>query len=218
MFSSLFTFRGQVAAILVVSLGISSWGCSKQDEISTYEEPETSTSKSGQNTTARPATMPRAPEKPVCETPEGWSPGQVGGMRKAAYVVEKGDKKVEITVIDLAAMAGALLAGTVEGVGEGLAGKNVTNYYGWGGVSSVVDGDLWEYAAGRGIANAAGEWSNYIRDRADLMVPHVKVLSGRSATAWLILMTSETVRTLAWARTSKTRASISRAVITWDGA
>jgi hypothetical protein len=36
-------------------------------------------------------------------------PGTVGGMRKAAFVVQDGERKVEITAIDLAARAGALL-------------------------------------------------------------------------------------------------------------
>lgn len=47
--------------------------------------------------------------KVTFETPDGWLQGRVGGMRKAAFRVEDGERKVEITVIDLAAQAGALL-------------------------------------------------------------------------------------------------------------
>ncbi|MCO6457912.1 MAG: hypothetical protein J5I93_21625 [Pirellulaceae bacterium] len=42
-------------------------------------------------------------------TPEGWEPGRVGGIRKAAFVVRDGQQQVEITAIDLAAAAGELL-------------------------------------------------------------------------------------------------------------
>ena len=43
------------------------------------------------------------------ETPKGWKPQPIGGMRKAAFTVENDDQKAEMTVIDLAAAAGALL-------------------------------------------------------------------------------------------------------------
>lgn len=43
------------------------------------------------------------------DTPEGWAPGEVNRMRKAAFVVQDGERKVEITAIDLDASAGALL-------------------------------------------------------------------------------------------------------------
>lgn len=41
--------------------------------------------------------------------PEGWSEGEVRGMRKAAFTVVDGEQAVEITVIDLVAEAGELL-------------------------------------------------------------------------------------------------------------
>jgi hypothetical protein len=43
------------------------------------------------------------------ETPEGWMPAQATGMRKAAFLVRDGNKFAEVTVIDLAGSAGALL-------------------------------------------------------------------------------------------------------------
>lgn len=43
------------------------------------------------------------------DTPEGWQPGKVGGMRKAAFTVSEGDRSAEITVIDLAGEAGERL-------------------------------------------------------------------------------------------------------------
>jgi hypothetical protein len=46
----------------------------------------------------------------VYDTPKGWVPGKAGGMRKAAFVVQDGDRKVEVTAIDLPPHAGDLLA------------------------------------------------------------------------------------------------------------
>jgi hypothetical protein len=44
------------------------------------------------------------------DAPKGWSPGRVNDMRKAAFEVKEGDQKLDITVIDLEAAAGDLLA------------------------------------------------------------------------------------------------------------
>lgn len=44
------------------------------------------------------------------DAPKGWSPGRVNDMRKAAFEVKDGEQKLDITVIDLEAAAGDLLA------------------------------------------------------------------------------------------------------------
>jgi len=100
-------------------------------------------------------------------------------------VGEDGIRGMEGILIDPIgkAMAGALLAGTVEGVGEGLAQRNTTFYYGSNGITAVNNGDLWDYAAGHGVSKAAEKWSDFIEEREKMMVPHVRVLSGRSGTA-----------------------------------
>jgi len=49
----------------------------------------------------RPSVEKSAPPQLVFAAPEGWSPGKSGGMRKAAFEVVEGDRRVEITVIDL---------------------------------------------------------------------------------------------------------------------
>ncbi len=41
------------------------------------------------------------------DTPEGWQPGRVSAMRKAAFLVADGDRQAEFTVIDLPASGGA---------------------------------------------------------------------------------------------------------------
>jgi hypothetical protein len=42
-------------------------------------------------------------------TPDGWKPGKVGGLRKAAFAITAGGEKAEVTAIDLASGAGAVL-------------------------------------------------------------------------------------------------------------
>ncbi len=103
------TPRVSVVAVLSALLALTMAACTRQDEISTYEEPETPGASSTRNMPAKNATMPPVAQRLAYETPEGWSPGQAGGMRKAAFTVEKDGKKVDITVIDLSATAGALL-------------------------------------------------------------------------------------------------------------
>jgi hypothetical protein len=88
-------------------------GCQKSDEITHYTTPK-----------VRPFT-PALPESPAplggmrqdtestalrYDTPEGWGPGTVNQMRKAAFEVTDGAQHVEITVIDLSEGAGTLLS------------------------------------------------------------------------------------------------------------
>lgn len=59
---------------------------------------------------ASPQTGAEASASPLTfDPPESWQAGKVGGMRKAAFTVDDGDKHVEITAIDLAETAGDLL-------------------------------------------------------------------------------------------------------------
>ena len=50
------------------------------------------------------------PELLTFTEPASWEPGRMSSMRKAAFVAKDGDASVEITVIDLAASAGDLMA------------------------------------------------------------------------------------------------------------
>lgn len=58
--------------------------------------------------TREPATSAAAPLKSTA--PAGWKEGRVGGMRKAAFDIQDGDQKAEVTVIDLPVEAGDRLA------------------------------------------------------------------------------------------------------------
>jgi hypothetical protein len=64
-----------------------------------------------------PELPPDHPEKPPADapaeltfkTPDGWQPGKLNAMRKAAFVVTDGSEKIEITVVALPPFAGDLL-------------------------------------------------------------------------------------------------------------
>ena len=81
-------------------------------------------------------------------------------------------------------LAGGLAVGTAGGVGQALSQSNVTTGINNAGIfNSAVTGDQAEFALGRGLSNTANIWQDYVQERAKLLVPHVKVLSGREATA-----------------------------------
>ncbi|MCO6432482.1 MAG: hypothetical protein J5J00_16635 [Deltaproteobacteria bacterium] len=83
-----------------------------------------------------------------------------------------------------AAIAGGVMTGTLAGIGEGIAANNTTvtsNVY--GGTTSYVSGDIASYAAGTGISRGAETWEEIIKERLNLLVPVVQVLSNREATA-----------------------------------
>ena len=81
-------------------------------------------------------------------------------------------------------LMGALVAGTVEGAGQATAQSQTTNFTTDEGTTfSYIDGDTLDYALGRGIGKAGSRWGSIIDERAKQLIPHVKVLSGRSATA-----------------------------------
>lgn len=87
-------------------------GCASKDEPRRYQEPQEKTAESAPDMGTRAPMTPRPSGGPtlVYATPKGWVSGNVGGMRKAAFVVQDGDRKVEVTAIDLAAQSGTLLA------------------------------------------------------------------------------------------------------------
>lgn len=82
-------------------------------------------------------------------------------------------------------LAGAAIAGTIEGVGEGLSSSQTSleqnNNGGW--TSSVMTGDLAEFSAGKGLSKATGMWGRIVEERLRQYTPHVLVYSGREATA-----------------------------------
>lgn len=101
-------------------------------------------------------------------------------------VGEDGIRGMEGLLIDPIgkAIVGTAQAGFISGLGEGFAASQTTTnlgFYGQGTTS--ITGDPAIYAAGKGASGAANALSGIIKDRIKLLVPHVKVFSGREATA-----------------------------------
>jgi hypothetical protein len=94
--------------ILAVALA----GCAPQDEPRRYHEPQAETTETAPDKESRVPLPPPTADAPslAFDTPKGWTSRSAGGMRKAAFVVQDGSQKVEITAIDLSAAAGGLLA------------------------------------------------------------------------------------------------------------
>ena len=104
---------------------------------------------------------------------DGWIVGEDGTIGMEGILIDPIGK----------VLAGVFAAGTVEGVGEGLSNNGTTVHISGAGITTIKDGDLWKNATGEGLEDAADLWSDIVRGRLNKMVPHVRVLSGRTATA-----------------------------------
>jgi hypothetical protein len=104
---------------------------------------------------------------------DGWVVGEDGIRGMEGILVDPFGK----------VMMGALMSGTISGFGQGMAQSQVTTTANQNGVYSYLSGDATEFALGRGLGEAGLTWGKFIEQRAKLLVPHVKVLSGREATA-----------------------------------
>lgn len=101
-------------------------------------------------------------------------------------VGEDGIRGMEGILIDPLgkALVGSLIGGTVEGYGRGVAQGQTQGFINNnGGVFTGISGDVTEFAIGQGLNSAGQRYSKFIDERMALMIPHVKVLSGRAATA-----------------------------------
>ncbi len=101
-------------------------------------------------------------------------------------VGEDGIRGMEGVLIDPIgkALAGSFMSGMVEGLGAGVQAGNTLNTMNSVGQSfSYVNGDVGEYALGAGLGKAGERWGKFIDSRAALLVPHIRVYSGREATA-----------------------------------
>jgi hypothetical protein len=100
-------------------------------------------------------------------------------------VGEDGIRGMEGLMIDPLgkAIGGAMIAGGLDGLGQAVSQQQVTTTNTMYGQTQMVTGDAAKYAAGMALSGGAREWSGIIRDRANMLVPHVQVLSGREGTA-----------------------------------
>lgn len=104
---------------------------------------------------------------------DGWVVGEDGIRGMSGILIDPIGK----------AIAGAGMAGALQGAGQALSQSQTTTSFGYGQQTSVITGDVAQVAAGQGLAGAANAWGGIIRDRIDQLVPVVQVLSGRESTA-----------------------------------
>lgn len=104
---------------------------------------------------------------------DGWVVGEDGIRGMSGILIDPIGK----------AIGGAGMTGALAGLGEAISASNTTSTVGYGGSTTIVDGNVGQFAAGKGLSGAAKTWSNIIQDRLDQLVPVVQVLSDREATA-----------------------------------
>lgn len=103
------------AFVLVGAIALTLSGCSSDEEIGSYEVARDEAPDSSEHPgTKPPHAVPQGEGQQLAyDTPEGWTQGDVRGMRKAAFRVDNGEQKAEITVIDMPAMVGRMLLDNV---------------------------------------------------------------------------------------------------------
>lgn len=105
---------------------------------------------------------------------DGWVVGEDGLRGMEGILIDPVGK----------ALAGSFMAGFAQGVGNGIQAANrLTVVTQNGTFLNTANGDILEFALGAGLGQAGDRWGDFIDERARLLVPHVRVFSGREATA-----------------------------------
>jgi hypothetical protein len=105
---------------------------------------------------------------------DGWIVGEDGIRGMAGVTLDPIGK----------AIGGGILAGGIQGIGEGFSmAQLTTNQNTNGNNQQLLTGDVGTYAAGRGLSGGAQMWAGMIKERVALLVPQVQVMSGREGTA-----------------------------------
>ena len=106
---------------------------------------------------------------------DGWVVGEDGIRGMEGILIDPIGKVI----------AGVTEAGVIQGIGQGFAAGQTTtssSFIGTG-TQTTLTGSPLIYAGGTGVADGASELAKIIKQRSDMLVPHVKVYSGREATA-----------------------------------
>ncbi len=159
-----------VGGVLACSLA----GCSPQDKPRSYRVPKEKAAEPAPGMGAMPPAAPPARVGPglAYDTPEGWTSGKAGGMRKAAFVVQDGERKVDITAIDLAASAGTLL-------------PNVNRWREQIQLGEITQTELDEAASPISVAGVAGQYVELVGpEDADPRQAILGVVAIRGGQAW----------------------------------
>jgi hypothetical protein len=114
----------------------------------------------------------------TCDTPQGWVRGKAGGMRKASFTVQDGDRKVEVTAIDL-------LVGPGGATGAGALLPNVNRWRGQIKLPATTQAELDKLVRRIPIADVEGSYVELLgpegeKPRQAILV----VLALREGKAW----------------------------------
>lgn len=105
---------------------------------------------------------------------DGWVVGEDGLRGMEGVLLDPMGKAIAAT---------GMVAG-IGAIGDAFAqGETSTNTGVFGDQNTVIDGDPFKFAAGKGVGGFAKGWSKILEKRVEQLVPHVQVLSGREATA-----------------------------------
>lgn len=105
---------------------------------------------------------------------DGWVVGEDGLRGMEGILLDPMGKAIAAT---------GMVAG-IGAIGDAFAqGETSTSTGVFGDQNTVIDGDPFKFAAGKGVGGFAKGWSKILEKRVEQLVPHVQVLSGREATA-----------------------------------
>jgi len=104
---------------------------------------------------------------------DGWVVGEDGVRGMPGILIDPIGKTV----------GASILTGAIDGFGQGVADAESSIQRNGFEEQIIVSGNVGKYAAGKALSGAGDTWSSIVRDRAKELVPHVQVLSGRTATA-----------------------------------
>jgi len=105
---------------------------------------------------------------------DGWVVGEDGLRGMEGVLLDPMGKAIAAT---------GMVAG-IGAIGDAFAqGETSTSTGVFGDQNTVIDGDPFKFAAGKGVGGFAKGWSKILEKRVEQLVPHVQVLSGREATA-----------------------------------
>lgn len=114
------------------------------------------------------------------DVPEGWKPGRVGGLRKAAFEIAKDSRAVEVTIIDLPAEVGQ-------------RPPNINRWRGQVGLPELDDAALQPTIQSLPIGDLTGDYVELVGD-ADAAKPQtiLGVIVDFGEKAWFIKLQGDT--------------------------
>jgi hypothetical protein len=167
-----------LAAGVVLALALA--GCQRDDEPRRFQVPVEKTVESAPDLGTKMSMAPSTADGPglTYDTPKGWVPGNATGMRKAAFVVQDGDQKVEVTAIDLAVGPGAAS-------GAGALLPNVNRWRGQIKLPETTQAELDKSVRRIQVADVEGSYVELLEpEGSDSRQAILAVVATRGGKAW----------------------------------